>query len=58
MRFTLLKAHTHMLTFAKSALESALESANSSSGLDASNADTPVGMSSSADCQKPSADCL
>ena len=45
------KPHTHTPTFAESALESALESADSSSVSDDSNADTPVGMSSSADCQ-------
>ena len=45
-----LKAHTHTPTFAESALESALESADSSSELADFNADTPVGMSSLADC--------
>ena len=38
------KAHTHTLTFAAWALESALESADSSSELADSNADAPVGM--------------
>ena len=44
-------AHTHTPTFAESALELTLESANSSINAADSNADTPVVMSSSADCQ-------
>ena len=40
-----IKTYTHMQTFAESALESALEPADSSSELTNSNADTPVGMS-------------
>ena len=42
------KAHTHTPTFVTSALELVLESADSSSESVDSNADAPVGMSSSA----------
>ena len=41
---TLIKAHTHMPTFAALALELALESADSSSELADSNKDAPVGI--------------
>ena len=38
------KAHTHRPTFAESALNSALESADSNPESDDSSANTPVGM--------------